>query len=97
MGKLVRDKNPDIIRALGRIPFVTTLASDAYRTALTDKLREEVAELIAAKDAHAVIEEAADILEVLAAIAAEYGATINSVVDVARRKRAKRGGFEMRL
>ncbi len=97
MGKLVRDKIPDIIRASGRIPFVTKLATDAYRTALTGELREEVAERVAAKDAPAVIEEAADIIEVLAAIASEYGATIDCVVDVARRKRAKRGGFDMRL
>ncbi len=97
MGKLVRDKIPDIIRASGRTPVVTTLDTDAYRTALTDKLHEEVAELIAAKDAHAVIEEAADIVEVLAAIAAGYGASIDGIVDVARRKRVKRGGFDMRL
>ena len=97
MGKLVRDKIPDIIRDSGRTPVVTTLATDAYRTALTDKLREEVAELIAAKDAHAVIEEAADVLEVLTAIAAEHGATLDTIVDIARRKRAERGGFDMRL
>lgn len=76
---------------------MTTLATDAYRAALTNKLREEVAELLAAKDASAVIEEAADILEVLAAVAAQYGATIDSIVGVAGRKRAKRGGFDMRL
>ena len=83
MGKLVRDKIPDIIRASGPTPLVTTVASDAYRTALTDKLREEVDELIAAKDADAVVEEAADILEVLAAMVVENGATIDDIVAIA--------------
>jgi predicted house-cleaning noncanonical NTP pyrophosphatase (MazG superfamily) len=44
-----------------------------------------------------VSEEAADILEVLTAIAAEQGATLDTIVEVARRKRAERGGFDMRL
>src|SRR5450755_924221 len=53
VGKLVRDKIPGIIRASGRTPFVTTLTTDEYRTALTEKLREEVGELLAAKDVNA--------------------------------------------
>ena len=78
---------------------MTTLdAQRDYRAALLDKLHEEVAELACgASDADAVIEEAADVLEVLTAIAAEHGATLDSIVDVARSKRAERGGFDMRL
>ena len=73
-----------------------TLGADDYYAALRQKLQEEVAELLAA-EGNEVLEEAADILEVLTAIAAEYGETLNSIVDVARRKRAERGGFDMRL
>ena len=62
-----------------------------------DKLREEVAELAAAQTSEAVLEEAADVLEVLTAIAAEHGATLDTIVDIARRKREERGGFDMRL
>ena len=97
MGKLVRDKIPDMIRASGRTPHVRTLSIEEYRTALLDKLREEVAELIAAATRDAVIEEAADVLEVLTAIAAGYGGTVDNIVGVARSKRAERGGFDMRL
>ena len=57
MGKLVRDKIPDIIRASGRTPQVTTLTAGAYRRALHDKLREEVDELIATTATDALIEE----------------------------------------
>ncbi len=97
MGKLVRDKIPDIIRASGRTPHVRTLSTAEYRIALLDKLPEEVAELIAAATRDAVIDEAADVLEVLATIAAEHGATLDSIVDVAQSKRAEREGFDMRL
>ena len=97
MGKLVRDKIPDIIRASGRTPHVTTLAAGSYRAALRKKLREEVDELIAATATHALIEEAADVLEVLTAIAADHGVSLASIVDVAQRKRAETGGFDMRL
>lgn len=97
MGKLVRDKVPDLIRFSGRTPRVTTLTGGAYQAALLDKLREEVNELIATDSADAVIEEAADIIEVLSAIASEWGVSLASIFHVAERKRAERGGFGMRL
>lgn len=97
MGKLVRDKVPDLIRASGRTPHVRTLTANSYRSALRDKLREEVAELTAAQTAESVIEEAADILEVLAAIAVDHGVTLDTIGDVAQGKRENRGGFDMRL
>lgn len=97
MGKLVRDKIPDIIRASGRAPHVMTLRSREYRSALHDKLREEVDELIAAHTTDAVIEEAADIIEVLSAIADDSGVNLDRILDVLQRKREQRGGFGMRL
>ena len=97
MSKLVRDKIPDIIRASGRTPHVTTLAAGPYQAALHDKLHEEVDELSAAGTTDAVIEEAADIVEVLIAIAGERGATLDNILDAAQRKRTERGGFVMRL
>ncbi|MGV0715877.1 nucleoside triphosphate pyrophosphohydrolase [Mycolicibacterium sp. XJ662] len=97
MGKLVRDKIPDIIRQSGRTPLVTTLSADSYRAALMDKLREEVAELAAATTNRAVLEEGADVLEVLTAIVVEHGADLDSLIEAARQKRAERGGFDDRL
>lgn len=97
MGKLVRDQIPDLIRASGRRPHVKTLSSQSYREALVEKLREEVAELAAEQRSERVLAEAADVLEVLAAIAADHGTTLDTIVDVARRKRMERGGFDMRL
>ncbi|KUI09921.1 phosphoribosyl-ATP pyrophosphohydrolase [Mycolicibacterium acapulense] len=97
MGKLVRDRIPDIIRASGRIPRATTLPADAYRRALVDKLHEEVAELGAAPTTESLLDEAADVLEVLTAIAVEHGADLATIGDIAQAKRHERGGFDLRL
>lgn len=97
VGKLVRDKIPDIIRASGRTPRVTTLAAGTYRAALHEKLREEVDELIAATTTESLIEEAADVLEVLQAIAVEHGVTLADIVDAGHHKRTEAGGFGKRL
>ncbi len=93
MAKLVRAR--DLIRASGRSPRVGTVVVEQHRGDLRDKLHGEVAELVAA-ERDAVLAEAADVLEVLAAIAAEHGATIDTIIDVGHRKRAERGGFTMR-
>jgi predicted house-cleaning noncanonical NTP pyrophosphatase (MazG superfamily) len=97
VGKLVRDGIPSIIRSAGRAADVRALDTEDFRAALGDKLVEEVAELRAASDADAVVEEAADVLEVLLTIVAEHGATLDNIVDIARRKRVERGGFAMRV
>ena len=87
---------PDIIRASGRVPRVTSLDTKDYHAALRRKLDEEVAELCGAQGRD-IFDEAGDILEILIAIVAEHGETLDSIVAVAHRKRAQRGGFKMRL
>jgi predicted house-cleaning noncanonical NTP pyrophosphatase (MazG superfamily) len=90
-------RSPISFEPPGRTPHATMLAADPYRAALSEKLREEVDELIAATATHALIEEAADVLEVLTAIAPEHGVSLTRIFDVAQRKRAETGGFDMRL
>jgi predicted house-cleaning noncanonical NTP pyrophosphatase (MazG superfamily) len=97
MGKLVRDRVPDIIRESGRSPRVASLSAASYRRALFEKLREEVDELAATHTTESLLEEAADVLEVLSAIAVEHGAALATIVDIARVKRDERGGFDLRL
>jgi predicted house-cleaning noncanonical NTP pyrophosphatase (MazG superfamily) len=97
VGKFDRDQIPDLIRASGHRARVKTLSSQSYREALIEKLREEVAELVTEQRSERVLAEAADVLEVLVAIAADHGVTLDTIVDVARRKRMERGGFDMRL
>ncbi|MEZ0383984.1 nucleoside triphosphate pyrophosphohydrolase [Mycobacterium sp. pW045] len=95
-GKLVRDKIPDLIRASGRTPDVRVLDETAYREALHDKLLEEAAELKEAVTTTEVLAEIADVLEVLAAMAALHGLSFEDLVVAAERKRRERGGFVQR-
>jgi predicted house-cleaning noncanonical NTP pyrophosphatase (MazG superfamily) len=96
MGKLVRDRIPEIIRAQGRTADTRALGDDAYRAALLDKLVEEAAELHAAAPASA-LDEAADVYEVLLAIAAHEGWPFRLVAQRAAEKREERGGFAERV
>ena len=97
LGKLVRDRIPEIIEASGRSAQIQQLGEKAFERALHDKLAEEAAELCDAKTAGEVLEEAADVLEVIRAIAAIHGHGMNDVIRAAEAKRAKRGGFDSRL
>ena len=95
MGKLVRDRIPEIIRADGREPDVRTLDDAEYLHELHVKLHEEADELAAASGDQ-VAEELADVLEVVQAIARANGVDMGQVGRVADRKRSDRGGFNDR-
>lgn len=96
MGKLIRDKIPDIIRKHGGNPVVTVLGETEYREALLAKLLEETTEL---RDAPAsgIAEEIADVLEVLRALAHANGHEWQDIEKIADAKRAERGGFSGRI
>lgn len=89
MGKLVRDRIPQIIIEDGRTPVVRTLSDEEYLSELDRKLNEEVAEYQADKS----LEEMADILEVLLAICEARGHSVDELIEVRDKKREKRGGF----
>lgn len=92
-GKLVRDRIPQIIEESGGTP-VTRILSEAERLpALLDKLDEEAAELRAAVSDAERLEELADVLEVLRAIATEIGQSWRDVEAVSATKRQERGAF----
>lgn len=95
MGKLVRDRIPEIIEAEGRTPMVRALDEQAFDGALFDKLLEEVAELRDAEPQHR-LEEAADVYEVLLTILAGQGVGADDLAEVASEKRQTRGGFAQR-
>ena len=95
MGKLVRDRIPEIIAAEGRTPTVRTLNDQEYEAALLDKLGEEAAELRAAGP-HQRLEEAADVYEVLLSILARDGVGADELAATAEEKRRTRGGYTQR-
>lgn len=96
MGKLVRDRIPEIMRAGGVEPDTRVLSEDDYLLGLFDKLLEEAHELREAA-AEQRLEEAADVYEVLLGLCSALGHTIGDVERAAAAKRAERGGFERRI
>ena len=93
MGKLVRDKIPQIIMSDGKNPIIRTLSDEEYLKELDRKLDEEVAEYQADKS----LEEMADVLEVLFAICEARGHSVNELMKVRDEKRENRGGFKEKI
>lgn len=91
--KLVRDKIPEIIEANGDICETKILSDDEYAYLLDMKLSEEAAEYLSDKN----IEELADIMEVVYAIAKSKGFTIDELEKARAEKVQKRGGFEKKI
>ena len=93
MGKLVRDKIPQIIKDAGKTPIIEILSDKDYLKELDKKLNEEVAEYQADKS----IEEMADILEVLFAICEARGYSVEQLMQVKSKKQEERGGFAEKI
>lgn len=87
--KLVRDKIPDIIKSAGKQAVTRVLTDEEYLVELDRKLSEECVEYQADKS----LEEMADVLEVLYAIAAARGYSVEELERVRAEKSEKRGGF----
>lgn len=92
--KLVRDRIPERIVASGQHPVTREVAGDELVTALKEKLVEEAKEALAAGDAESLVEELADVYEVLQALQREAGIEMSRVNDAKKKKWEERGGFE---
>ena len=93
MGKLVRDKIPEIIQASGATPLTRILETEEYLSFLETKLDEEVQEFHESKSP----EELADILEVVYALAEAHGCSREQLQQIFDAKHTARGGFEKRI
>jgi predicted house-cleaning noncanonical NTP pyrophosphatase (MazG superfamily) len=91
-GKLVRDRIPEIMRASGKDPITYRADREEYRLRLRDKLTEEVDEFLAA-DNETALEELADVLEVLYALAANLGTDKTQLETLRAAKATQRGTF----
>lgn len=92
--KLVRDKIPSIIEQSGRIPRYHSLIKEDRWEALRNKLNEEVDELQAAQSPEEILEEAADIHEVLMAIVYEAGFIDADLFLKVKQKKREKGAFD---
>ena len=91
--KLVRDKIPAIIEAGGERPITRILNDEEYLRCLEQKLDEETAEYHEGKN----LEELADILEVVYALAEAGGHSREELLSVYEKKHEARGGFVDRV
>ena len=95
--KLVRDNIPSIIANNGGHPIFRILDDREYKYELEKKLYEEYNEVLSAVESMNRIEELADMLEIIASLAKLENKTLNDVINVAKLKSEKRGGFENRI
>ncbi len=95
--KLVRDNIPEIIVSNGGTPFTKILDDSEYKIELEKKLNEEYMEVLGTTTSDERIEELADMLELIDALAALEGRNLDDVIEVKKQKRLKRGGFTKKI
>lgn len=95
--KLVRDRIPEIIKSSGKKCSTRTLNDDEYITELRKKSFEELQEYVETTNRADAIEELADLLEIMHALAEYHGSNIEEVEKVRQEKAGKRGGFKEKI
>ncbi|MRG85979.1 nucleoside triphosphate pyrophosphohydrolase [Salinibacillus xinjiangensis] len=95
--KLIRDHIPQIIEMTGKTPKTKILSDEDYKTALQKKTKEELTEYLNAKSDADSIEELADMLELIHALAKVHGSTIDEVEHIRKHKAEQRGGFDEKV
>jgi predicted house-cleaning noncanonical NTP pyrophosphatase (MazG superfamily) len=95
--KLVRDRIPDVIESTGKRFSTRILNNNEYITELKKKSSEELEEYVKTESNEDAIEELADLLEVIHALAEVHGVSIEKVEEVRKMKAEKRGGFKEKI
>lgn len=91
--KLVRDKIPEIIDKSGKNCLIGVLNNQEYLAQLDKKLDEEISEFRQTPN----VEELADIIEVIYAIASARGISSDEIESARLEKLRERGGFAKRI
>lgn len=95
--KLIRDKIPEITKADGWISETKVLNKKDYILELRKKILEEAKELNEGSGHDNLIEELADIQEIMDALLKVKNVKFSEFRKIQTKKRQKRGGFEKRL
>lgn len=95
--KLIRDKIPEIIKKDNAIPKISVLSQKRFLKELKKKLIEEARELEKGRGKEEIINESADILEILMAIAKSEKISWKAIKSKRVTKLQKRGGFKKKL
>lgn len=95
--KLVRDNIPALIQRRGAIPKVLNLNRSRYREELKKKLIEETRELSKTRSKRELLDELADLSQLIDSIAESHGIALRAVEIQKDNKKEERGGFEKKL
>jgi predicted house-cleaning noncanonical NTP pyrophosphatase (MazG superfamily) len=95
--KLVRDRIPEIIEKAGKSFTMRVLDTEEYKQELHKKMREEHREYMESGSDQDSLEELADLLEVIYALAEVHGSSFEELEQIRQEKADKRGGFLERL
>lgn len=94
--KLVRDNIPDIIIGNEEKPITRILNDIEYKKELEKKLYEEYSEVIVSSGKDR-LEELADMLEVIKALANLENKNLDDIISIADEKNKKRGAFNNKI
>ncbi len=95
--KLIRDRLPAMMQAQGLSVFTRRLDDAEFIAALKDKLVEEATEARAAGNRADLVDELADLREVVLALAQAAGVREDEIEHRRLAKRGERGGFDARV
>lgn len=91
--KLWRDKAPCLMEDTGSKIYLKKLSDEEYNECLKDKLQEESTEVKNAATKKEMLEEIADVLEVIDAICKLHNIDKNELEKCKQKKYLERGGF----
>ena len=91
--KLWRDKAVDLLEKMGSKIHWEKLSEEQFAEQLRIKLLEEAEEVCSAKSTEELIEELADLLEVISSFCELHDVTLQDIVELQTKKRNERGGF----
>jgi predicted house-cleaning noncanonical NTP pyrophosphatase (MazG superfamily) len=95
--KLVRHRMVEFFEKMGSTVQWACLGDDEFKKELKIKFMEEAQEVHDAKTRQELIEELADVLEVVASLCDVHQFTMQDIVDAQIKKRAERGEFKGRV
>ena len=95
--KLVRDKIPELLDKNGGETETEILSGEEYIKCLREKLGEECNEVVNADSRENLVEELADLKEVVLSLIKANNITDEEIENTRIQKRSKRGGFDSRI
>lgn len=95
--KLGRDKIFELCQQQNIEIDAYIMNDTAYKQALAKKLQEEAEEVIASSSPDELLEELADVQEVIDALLKAHGFTSDQLRDAQLKKREKKGGFNQKI